>query len=137
MDNIIWSGRPSQWLNFKWFLACALLFWLVVPIIVAWWRWLVIRNTRYELTTQRLFTYHGVLNKEIDELELYRVKDFSQKSPFFLRLVGLGVVQVETTDRTDPSVTINGIKDASEVRQLLRTNVEACRRKTNVREWTN
>ena len=137
MDNIIWSGRPSQWLNFKWFLACGLLFWLVVPILIAWWRWLVIRNTRYELTTQRLFTYHGVLNKEIDELELYRVKDFSQKSPFFLRLVGLGVVQVDTTDRSHPVVTINGITDASEVRQLLRTNVEACRRKTNVREWTN
>lgn len=137
MDNIIWRGRPSQWLNFGCFVVCGLLFWLVVPMFVAWWRWLAIRNTRYELSTDRLFTYSGVLNKKTDELELYRVKDYSQESPFFLRLVGLSNVLLKTSDDSHPYVNIKAISDATSVRQLLRTNVEACRAKSKVREWSN
>lgn len=137
MDGIIWRGKPSQLLNIGTFVVCGLLFWLVVPIFIAWWRWLIIRNTRYELTAERFFTYSGVLNKKIEELELYRVKDYSQNSPFFLQLAGLSNVALESSDRTTPSVKIRAIKDATEVRQLLRTNVEICRKKNGVREWAN
>ena len=137
MDGVIWRGKPSQLLNLGSFIVCGLLFWLVVPIFIALWRWLVIRNTRYELTSDRFFTYSGVLNKKVEELELYRVKDYSQNSPFLLSLAGLSNVVLESSDRTTPSVIIHGIKDATEVRQMLRTNVEACRRKNGVREWAN
>lgn len=134
MSDVIWRGKPSQWLNFGWFVICGLLFWLVVPVFVAFWRWLVIRNTRYELSSDRLFTYSGVLNKSIDELELYRVKDYSQLNPLLLRVVGLGNLVLITSDRTHAEVIIVAIPDVTEVRAMLRANVEKCRAKNNVRE---
>ena len=134
MNNVIWRGQPSQWLNFGWFLICGLLFWLIVPIFIALWRWLVVRSMRYELTADRLFVYSGVLNKKIDELELYRVKDYSQSNPFFLRLVGLGNVILFTSDRSDSTIQISAIPDATQVRGMLREHVEKCRAKKGVRE---
>lgn len=134
MNNVIWRGQPSQWLNFGCFLICGLLFWLIVPIFIALWRWLVVRSMRYELTADRLFVYSGVLNKRIDELELYRVKDYSQSNPFLLRLVGLGNLTLYTSDRSDSTVQISAISDATQVRGLLREYVEKCRAKKGVRE---
>ena len=134
MSDVTWRGRPSQWVNFGWFVICGLFFWLVIPIFIALWQWLAVRNTRYELTSDRLFTYSGVLNKTVDELELYRVKDYSQSHPLLLRMVGLGNISLKTSDRTDPDVLISAIPDATEVRAMLRTNVEKCRTSRGVRE---
>lgn len=98
------------------------------------WAYLVTKSTRYILSTERLFTYKGVLNKHVDELELYRVKDYSQYSPLAMRIVGLGCVHVETSDRSHPYVRIDGIKDAFFLQGALRQHTELCRRAKGVRE---
>ena len=49
-ERIEWSGHPSQWRNFGWFLSCL----LVIPIPVAFWKWLETRMTVYTLSDQRL-----------------------------------------------------------------------------------
>ena len=43
-ENIIWEGSPSQVTNLGLYLLCAVLFFLVVPIFYAIWKWLVVRN---------------------------------------------------------------------------------------------
>lgn len=98
------------------------------------WSYLKVKTTRFVLTTERLFTYSGVLNKQIDELELYRVKDYSQYKPFVMRLAGLGCVSVETSDRSHPIVRIDGIKDPDFLQGLLRQHGELRRNARGVRE---
>ncbi|MBK8099585.1 MAG: PH domain-containing protein [Planctomycetes bacterium] len=80
VETQVWTGRPSQIANLGAFVWCALLCWLVIPIFVAVWRYLLVRTMRYELTTQRFRVTSGVLARRTDELELYRCKDseFSQ-----------------------------------------------------------
>ena len=70
-EHEVWQGAPSQWQNLGWWLSCA----LILPIPYALWRWLVVRNTRYVLTDQRLKSSRGVFNRVTDDLELYRIKD--------------------------------------------------------------
>lgn len=133
-EQVVWEGTPSQWTNFAPFFVCTLFCWLGIPLLIILWRWLVVKNTKYVLTNERLFTYRGVLNKHVDELELYRVKDYAQFRPLLMRLVGLGCVSVVTSDRTHSVVNLNGIKDAGTVQGLLRNHVEACRQRRGVRE---
>ena len=59
-EKLIWSGSPSQVINIPVFVLCVLLIWLVVPLFIILWKWLVIRTTRYELTTERLRTRYGM-----------------------------------------------------------------------------
>ena len=150
-ETIEWKNSPSQWLNLGVFLLAGVLaaaigfaavhwklawLWLglLVPVVWAGWSYLTVRCRIYELTSQRLRKYEGVLNQKIDELELYRVKDFTMKRPFVYRLVGLSTLVLQTSDRSHPEVEIKAVRDALNLREILRRQVEHWRDKKRVRE---
>lgn len=133
-EEDVWSGTPSQVTNLGSFIFLGILFFMVIPLFIILWKWLVTRNIKYELTTERLRTRSGVLNKKMDELELYRVKDYKVDRPLFLRIFGLGNLVLETSDRSSPIVMIKAIPDAEELREKVRTCVETRRDAKRVRE---
>ena len=133
-EREVWSGTPSQVINLPTFVVCVLLFFLVIPVFYALWRWLVVKMTKYELTTERLRTRYGVLNRKTDELELYRVRDYKFDQPFYLRIFSLGNIIMDTSDRSHPRVTIRAIPNGEQLREQIRTHVEACRVAKRVRE---
>lgn len=126
-EQVVWTGSPSQVLNLPVYLLCALLCWLIVPVFIAIWKWLVLRNIRYELTSERLKIRQGVLNKDLDELELYRVRDYKLEQPFILRLFGLGNITLRTSDTSHPYVILRGLREGELVREQIRKYVEECR----------
>lgn len=131
-EEVVWTGSPSQILNVPIYLVCGLLFWLVIPIFIALWKWLVLRNVKYELTTERLKIRQGVLNKELDELELYRVRDYRLEQPLILRIFSLGNITLRTADTSHPVIVLRAIRDGEYVREQLRSHVEECRVKKRV-----
>ena len=130
IEQDIWQGGPSQWQNLGWWLACV----LVLPIPFALWQWLVVRNTRYQLTDQRLKSTRGILNRVTEDLELYRVKDTRFAQSFWQRLVGIGDIELSTSDATTPVVRLANIANADSVRDTLRGLVEKRRDAKRVRE---
>ena|SRR5680860_617554 len=134
IEKPIWTGTPSQVINLPTFIVLGLFFWLVIPVFMMLWKWLVVKNTKYELTTERLKTRYGVLNKQMDEIELYRVRDYRFEQPFFLRIFSLGNVVMQTSDKSHPLVTIRAIPNGEELRERIRTHVEECRVRKGVRE---
>jgi uncharacterized membrane protein YdbT with pleckstrin-like domain len=132
-DEVVWSGSPSQIVNLPVFIVCALLCWLIVPIFIALWKWLVVRSIRYELTTERLKLRDGVLNKVFNEVELYRVRDYRAEQPFYLRPFSLGHVIMGTTDASHPRLTLRAVRNVEHVLELVRRHVEDCRARKNVR----
>jgi uncharacterized membrane protein YdbT with pleckstrin-like domain len=129
-ERTLWTGRPSQWVNAGPFLACL----LILPIPWAFWRWLALRFTRYELTSERLRLVSGVLNRRTEELELYRVKDTSLEEPFLPRLFGLAHVVIRSSDPSHPVITLRAIPGGGELREKLRRSVEELRARRGVRE---
>ncbi|MBA2491356.1 MAG: PH domain-containing protein [Gammaproteobacteria bacterium] len=134
IEKPVWNGTPSQVINLPAFILLGLFFWLVIPVFMMLWKWLVVKNTKYELTTERLKTRYGVLNKQMDEIELYRVRDYRFEQPFFLRIFSLGNVVMQTSDKSHPLVTIRAIPNGEELRERIRTHVEECRARKGVRE---
>ena len=127
-EKHLYVGRPSQILNIISFIIWS---WtLFVPIII----YLKTRFTVYEVTNQRIKLKTGILNQEIDECELYRVRDYKIVKPFFQRIFGLGKIELVTSDRSNSSINLNGIKNPENLYDLIRDNVEKIRRKTGTRE---
>jgi hypothetical protein len=62
------------------------------------------------------------------------VKDYSMDQPLFLRIVGLGNLTLITSDASSPHVSIRAIANVEEVREKLRTAVQAERDRKRVRE---
>lgn len=133
-EKALWSGTPSQVINLPVYILCAILFWLVIPLFVILWRWLVVRNTKYELTSERLKMRRGVLNKHMDEVELYRVRDYKLEEPLFLRLFGLGNITLRTSDRSHPVLSLRAIRNGEQLYDQIRDAVEQCRARKGVRE---
>ena len=128
MEKIVWYGGPSQLINIKTYI---LLFWTVIlPLIV----YLRTRFTIYELTEERFREKTGILSQTIEELELYRVRDYTVEKPFIMRLFGLGNLTLITSDKTNPKIYLYAIKNVESVRDLFRKNVEATRKKTGTKE---
>ena len=133
-EKPLWSGTPSQLINFPLYVLWVLLFWLVIPLFIMLWQWLVVRNTVYELTSERLRLRSGVLNKQLDEVELYRVRDYQFEQPFFLRLFGLGNITLQTSDRSHPAVRLRAVRDGERLYEQIRGAVEHSRAAKGVRE---
>lgn len=129
-EKDLWSGSPSQIINFWHFILCL----LIIYIPIAIWKYLVVKNMKYELTSQRLRNRYGVLNKHIDELELYRVKDYEMNQPLFLRLFGLSNIVLYTADKTDSIIIIRAVPDGEKLRELIRSTVQDYRASSRTRE---
>ena len=149
-EKIVWKGRSHQIVNF-WPLVASLLviilicvasyFWsgwlgfaALVPFFYAGWLWLGTKLMVFEFTSERLRIYEGILNQEINEVELYRVKDTRLEKPFWLRVFGLSNIVLQTSDRSLPEVNIRAVRNGIEIREKLRKQVEALRDKKRVRE---
>ena len=74
-EKAVWFGTPSQVVNLGSFLFLGVFFWLVFPLLIMLWKWLAVKNTKYELTTERIRTRHGILNKKTDEADLIGLGD--------------------------------------------------------------
>ena len=133
-EQPVWSGTPSQLINTGRYALCMLLCFLVVPLFVMAWWWLEVRCTQYELSSQRLRLRSGVLNKETNDLELYRVKDVRLHQPLALRLFGLADMVLDTSDRSHPQIVLRAIPDAEELMDVIREHVEALRIARGIRE---
>lgn len=149
-ETELWKGYTSQWVHFWYYFFCLLLvagclvgvpfsgglsaIGLVVPLVMWAVRWFVTKTTVYELTSQRLRKSTGIFNRVVDELELFRVKDYSMEQPFFLRMLGLGNLTLVTSDATTPTVSIKAIANVQDVRERLRNAVQAERDRKRVRQ---
>ena len=94
---------------------------------------LAISFTRYELTESLLRVKTGLLNTREEELRLYRVRDISAQESLLDRLFGVGSILLHTTDATSPTLLIQHVKRADQVKELLSAQVEKARVKNRVR----
>lgn len=129
-EKEVWRGGPSQWSNLPAFLLCI----LIIPIPYAIWRAIVTACTSYNLSTQRLKKAQGVFNRVFDEVEIYRIKDSTVRQTLLQRMVGIGTIELVTSDRTHPTLTMVHIHGFREVQAMIRTQTEAARKIRGVRE---
>lgn len=148
-ETVLWKGHTSQWVHFWFYFFCVLLAagclagipftaglsaaGLVVPLLMWLIRWWVTKTTEYELTSQRFKIRSGILNRKLEELELFRVRDYAMDQPLLLRFFHLGNLTMMTSDASTPTVAMRAIPDVESVREKLRDAVQKERDRRRVR----
>jgi uncharacterized membrane protein YdbT with pleckstrin-like domain len=94
---------------------------------------MLIRTQVFEVTSERLRWTRGILTKRTDEMELYRVTDVTLVEPCLLRMVGAGNIEINSADATTPRLVLPAVKEASKLREQLRSSIENCRTRKGVR----
>jgi hypothetical protein len=75
---------------------------------------------RYELTTQRLRIFRGVFARNLEEIDLVRIRDTKVSQHLGERMAGVGDVTVFSTDKNNPEIVLNNVKNPVEVRETIR-----------------
>lgn len=99
-DDLVWSDRKRNWLGLPW------------------------TFTVYGLSQDRLFIKSGILNIQEDEVRLYRILDLSLKKSLWQRIVGLGTIRVDSSDKTMKAFDMTNIRHCESVKEELSRLVE-------------
>ena len=88
--------------------------------------------TKYILTKEKLLVETGILNKDQEEIRLYRIMDMTLRRSLWQRLFGLGTIHCCTAAKSSPELDIKWIPDSENVKELLSDLVEAERMEKRV-----
>jgi uncharacterized membrane protein YdbT with pleckstrin-like domain len=101
---------------------------LYAVLFVVWarmaWKILVVKNLYYRFEEERIALHSGVLNKEVDYMEYFRIKDYTIKRPLIARIFKLHDLEIISTDRTHPYLCIGGLTDFFDGENVLRKGIK-------------
>jgi uncharacterized membrane protein YdbT with pleckstrin-like domain len=122
--------------------ALLLLAWYLSPYFIgfsfivacfAWYRLLYIRNVRYLITPEYIRVSRGIFFKRIDQVELFRVKDYIITQPFVLQAFRLMDLTLKSTDGENPVIWLRGIPE-SDITDTIRDRVQEARKHNKIYE---
>lgn len=108
----------------------------LAAIVIVGLKWVGAMSTRYEVAEDRLILHRGIVNKSIDEIELYRVKDVRIAFSLINQLADIGTISVASSDETtrEAPLVMRHVPRARARREQLRTLIDAARTRRGVRE---
>jgi uncharacterized membrane protein YdbT with pleckstrin-like domain len=128
-EEVLFEGRPAvvPSLGTVWIVVLSFGLWL----LVCWFRSL---GCHYRITTRRVVVESGVLSKRLEQVDLYRIADYTVDRPFGQRLLGTGNLLLKTLDKTSPQLDVRNIKtDVVALYERLRSATEADKARRGVR----
>lgn len=128
-EELLFEGRPALVRSIGQLLLCLVT--LGLWLIPSWWASL---SKHYRVTSRRVVVETGVLSKKLEQVDLYRIHDYTVERPFGQRMMGTGNIALKTHDKTTPDVTLAGLRtDVIALYEKLRTATELERQRRGVR----
>lgn len=103
-----------------------LVFVSLITVAIALYRFLYINLISYTITKQRITVRTGIIARQFDNLELFRVKDYMVNQSVFERIFGLMTVSLLTTDFSNPNLEMKGVP-LSDITEKIRDLVQESR----------
>lgn len=128
-EEVLFEGRPALVPGLG-VLGLAILT-LGIWLLVRWWH---SASKLYRVTSKRIVVETGVLSKRLEQIDLYRIADYTVERPFGQRVMGTGNLLLKTFDKTTPGLNIEEIKtDVVALYEKLRVATEVEKQKRGVR----
>lgn len=128
-EEVLFEGRAALVPSFTTLLLAIVTagLWLLV-------RWFQTLGRTYRITTRRIVVETGVLSKTLEQIDLYRVADYTVERPFGQRIMGTGNLLLKTFDKTTPELNVLAIKtDVVALYERVRAATEADKARRGVR----
>jgi uncharacterized membrane protein YdbT with pleckstrin-like domain len=93
---------------------------MALAVLVLFFKIIKLKSTRYRISTDRIERSRGLLGKQIDNLDMFRIIDMSLNRGFFDGLVGIGIVVLITTDKTDPEFRFEKVGRAKQLYDIIK-----------------
>ena len=114
----------------------ATLFAILLSLILAY-RLIYLKRIRYHVGSEQLTAEHGVFQRSIGYIELYRVVDFHEHQTLLQQIFGLKTVTVLSMDGTTPKLDLIGLPKRINIVDVIRERVEFNKQRKGIYEITN
>ncbi|MCP5068179.1 MAG: PH domain-containing protein [bacterium] len=91
------------------------------------WTYLRHVTTRFKISRRRVEFERGVVGKDVDSLELWRVLDVMYKQSVWDRVLGNAKIILIGTDQTHPELVLHGLPNPRALFEHLREAVQVAR----------
>ena len=88
--------------------------------------------TCYEVTDDRIEWSRGILNRRVDNIDMFRVIDLKFRRNLLDCMLGIGTVELVTTDKTDPQFKFEKIRRARKLYDIIKLASMDADRKSGV-----
>ena len=92
-----------------------LLIWVVLVLMLAFKK----LSVHYALSTQRFVHRSGILQRRTDRIEVIDIDDVTFVQGIVQRMLGVGTIQISSSDRTHPELYLEGIDGVHSVADLF------------------
>ncbi len=116
-----------------WWLSPYFILFSLAVCCFAWYRLLYIRSFQYLITHEYIRMTRGIFFKRIDQLEMFRVKDYIITQSFILQISKLMYLTLKSTDPENPMIQFQGIPEST-ITDTIRDRVLAARKNNNIYE---
>jgi membrane protein YdbS with pleckstrin-like domain len=137
-NKYIKTVQPSQIVNFIWFvLPVIFLFFpplMMVFIIIAIYKFYDVDTWKYNFHEQTIEERRGVFDVVQSQVYYYRIKSIMVEQPFFMRIFGLSVIHIVTSEQFKPRLIIYGVYYGEDLKEFISDLSYDWRLKMNIRD---
>jgi len=101
-------------------------------VLILFVKVLKLKMTRYEVSADRIEHSRGILDRRVDNLDMFRVIDLKLYRSLLDCLLGIGTVKLITTDKTDPQFTFKKIRNSRRLYDIIKKASLDADKKTSV-----
>ncbi len=102
-------------------------------ILILFWKVAWLKSTRYEVSTDRIEWNRGLLDRKVDNIDMFRVIDLKLRRNLLDCIIGIGTVTVITTDKTDPEFSFEKVRHPRKLYDAIKkASLDADRRNNAV-----
>ncbi len=94
---------------------------IVVVALILLLRMVRLKMTYYEITPDRIEWSRGILDRRVDNLDMFRVIDLKMRRSIFDCIFGIGTVGLITTDKTDPEFVFEKVRSPRRLYDIIKT----------------
>jgi len=131
--------KPSSIINIGWAVIIPISSYMnpflgILTLIIFIYKMIEVYCWRYEFYDDTVVEKKGVFTVTSEEVYYNRIKSIMVEEPFLMRLVGLQIIHVITSEQFKPRFTFYAIEGGEHVKSLLDGLVKISRRESGLRE---
>lgn len=139
-NEYVLTLKPSQWINAGWFILPVVAAVIYLPLgglalIAAIYKYYEVDTWKYDVYTRTIQESKGVFTVSSEEIQYFRIKSIMVDEPFWMRVLGLSIVRVATSERFKPFINLYAIENGEEVKKFLSDASYMWRKELGIRDY--
>jgi len=93
---------------------------VILVMLILLMKMALLKMTRYEISADRIEWSRGLLDRKVDNLDMFRVIDLKLRRSLLDCIIGVGTVALTTTDKSDPDFTFEKIRNSRRLYDVIK-----------------